>query len=362
MALTVTDNLNSLFATTFRHAKNKIVDNIIADSIFLSMMGQKSVASALRQDRTLETEVFGDGIELMDDPGREIQFPLMYLANSTAASYGAFDQLDVTPQDPFTVALYPWRSYAGSINLSNEDLDKNSGSKTKIIDYMKSYISNLELSISDKMTNMLLGTRAAGSAQTFGILDIIQDVPSTGPTGGNVGGIDASTGNQTWWQNYALNQASASFGTDQTGTGCVNLRKAIQQTTFGNKRPTVVMGGNSAYESLEKTMLNQNRFMNKGAQALANAGFEALTFKNIAVVREPKIETVRTAASLTGDAFYLLNLDYLKIFGMKRRWFEPSKLKEPYNMDTNVQHIITRLQLATNARRQQGVLYAIAAV
>lgn len=360
MALTFTENLNSLFATTFRHAKKKIVDNIVVDSVFLAMMGQKSLAKELRQDRTLETEVFGEGIELMDDPGREIQFPIMFLQNSTVGAYGAFDVLDTTPQDPFTVALYPWRSFAGTVNLSNEDLDKNSGSKTKLIDFMAVFISNLELSLSDSYTNMLLGQRAAGSNSTFGLLDIIADVPGTNPVGGNVGGIDANT--NTWWQNFALSQAASAFGTDQTGLGCKNLRKVIRKTTFGVKRPTVIMGGDSAFESLENSMLNQNRFMNKGALALANAGFEALTFKNIAVVREPKIETVRAAAGLSGDAFYAMQLDYMKIFGMKRRWFEPSKLKEPYNQDTNVQHIITRSALATNARRQQGVLFNIAAV
>lgn len=362
MALTVTDTLNSLFATTFRHAKKDIVDNVIADSVFLAMMGQPSLAKALRQDRKTETSVFGDGIELMDDPGREIQFPLMYKKNTTSQSYGAFDILDTTPQDPFTVALYPWRSFAGTINLSNEDLDKNSGTKTKIIDYWTSYKNNLELSLSDDITNMLLGSRTASSAETFGLLDIVKDDPTTNPTGGNVGGIDSSVGNQTWWRNYAANFASASFGTDQTGAGCAALRKLVRNTTFGNKRVTVLVGGNSAYEQLLASMLNQNRFMNKGAMALADAGFDALTFGNVPVVREPKIETVRTANSLTGDAFYGLNLDYWKIFGMKRRWFEPSKVKEPYNQDTNVMSVITRLQLATNARRQQGVLFAIASV
>lgn len=362
MALQVTEDLNSLFATTFRHAKKVIVDNIVADSVFLAMMGQPALAAALRQNRTLESKVFGDGIELMDDPGLEIQFPLMYKKNTTAQAYGAFDLLNVTPQDPFTVALYPWRSFAGTVNLANEDLDKNSGTKTKIIDFMESYINNLKLSLSDDITDMLLGTRAAGSAQTFGLLDIIKDDPTTNPSGGNVGGIDSSAGNQTWWRNYAANFGGGAFGTDQTGDGPKALRKMIRRTTFGNKRPTVVMAGDSAYESLENSLLQQNRFMNEGALKLANAGFEALTFKNIAVVRENKIETVRSAASLSGDAFYAMNLDYMKIFGMKKRWFEPSKIKEPYNQDTNVMHIITRLQLATNARRQQGVLFNIAAV
>lgn len=362
MALQVTDNLNSIFATTLRNTKKELVDNIVVDSVFLAMMGQPALSKALRRDRTLETSVFGEGIKLEEDPGFQIQFPLMYKKNTTSQAYGQFDVLDTTPQDPFTVALYPWRSFAGTINLSNEDLDKNSGSRTKIIDFMESYKNNLTLSLSDDITNMLLGTRTAGSAETFGLLDIVKDDPTTNPNGGNVGGIDSTAGNQTWWRNYTANFASASFGTDQTGSGAAAIRKMIRKTTFGNKRPTVLMGGDSFYEQLLASMLNQNRFMNKGALALADAGFEALTFGNIPVVREPKIETVRTAAGLTGDACYALNLDYWKIFGMKRRWFEPSKMKEPYNQDTNVMHIITRLQLATNARRQNGVVFAFAAV
>lgn len=359
MALQVTDDLNSLFATTFRHAKKKIVDNIVADSVFLAMMGQKDIAAALRKTRVDETKVFGDGIELLDDPGRQIQFPIMYKKNTTSQSYAAFDILDITPQDPFTVALYDWRSFAGSVNLSNEDLDKNSGSKTKIIDFMTAYMDNLKLSLSDDITDMLLGTRTSGTSQTFGLLDLIKDDPTTNPSGGNVGGISAV--DNTWWRNQASDFNSAAFGTAQTGDGSSALRQLIYDCTFGNKRPNVIMGGNDAYESLLLTLVDQNRFMNEGAQKLANAGFDAVSFNNIPVVREPKVQSARTAASLTGDAFYVLQLDFLKIFGMSRRWFEPSKMKEPVNQDTNVVSIITRLQFATNARRQQGVLFEIAA-
>lgn len=360
MALTATYDLNSLFATTFQHAKKEIVDNIIRDSIFLALMGQKDLAPSLRKSRTTgDSKVFGDGIELMDDPGRQIQFPLMYKKNTTVQSYANFDILNITPQDPFTVALYDWRSFAGSVNLSYEDLDKNSGTKTKIIDYMNAYIKNLELSIQNDMTDMLLGSRAAGTAQTFGLLDLIKDDPTTNPSGGNIGGISAV--DNTWWRNYAYDFASAAFGTDQSGAGCYQLRQMIYGTTFGTKRPTVLLGGNNAFESLMQALVAQNRFMNKGAQELANAGFDAITFQNIPVCREPKIETVRAANALSGDAFYALQLDYMKIFGMKKRWFEPTPMKTPVDQDTTVMSVITRLALATNARRQLGVMYGIVA-
>lgn len=359
MALTVSQDLNSLFATTFQLAKKKIVDNIVRDSIFLALMGQKDLAPALRKSRTTgDSEVFSDGISLESDPGREIQFPLMYKKNTTSQSYSAYETLDTTPQDPFTVALYPWRSFAGTVNLSNEELDKNSGTKTKIIDLMTSYLENLRLSLADDITDMLLGIRAAGTAQTFGLMDLIKDDPTTNPAGGNVGGIDAAT--NSWWRNYADDFGGGAFGTSQTGDGASALRAMIYATTFGVKRPNCLLGGNDAYESLLLCLVDQNQFMNEGAMKLANAGFDAVSFQNIVVAREPKIQTIRTANSLSGDAFYALQLDFMKIFGMSRRWFEPSKMIQPYNQDTNVMHIITRLQLATNARRQLGVLFNIA--
>lgn len=360
MSYTFTETANSIFATTFRHAKKKIVDNIVVDSVYLAMLGQKDLAASLRKSRVSgDSKQFGEGIELMDDPGFEIQFPIMFAKNTTTASYASFDILNTTPQDPFTVALYPWRSYAATVNLCNEDLDKNSGSKTKIVDFMEAHIENARLSIVDSVTDMLLGARDASSSETWGLLDIVKDDPTTNPAGGNLGSIDAST--NTWWRNQISNFASAAFGTGGAADGCQALRQLIYACTFGTKRPSVLMGGNNAFESLMSALAVENRYMNEGAMKLANMGFDAITFQNIPVVREPKVLTVRAAASLTGDAFYALHLEYLKVFGHKKRWFEPSDSIQPYNQDTNVMHIITRLQHATNARRQLGVMFAIAA-
>ena len=92
---------------------------------------------------------------------------------------------------------------------------------------------------------------------------------------------------------------------------------------------------------------------------IARAGFETLMFKGIPVVMEKRITPLRATAGLTGDAFYAINTKYLKLWGMRHRWFEPSTVKEPVNQDTQVQHIITRCQFVTDNRRAHGVFSGI---
>lgn len=350
----------SLAASTMRLHKTELVDNIMADQVILAMLGMKDLYPALTKSRQPEGGKFAEGIELEDSPGEKIKFPLMYVKNSTTGWFDGHDLLDITPQDEFTSALYDWRRLAGSVNVSNHDLDRNRG-KNAIFKLLEAKIGNLKLALADDLGDAILGDRASGSKEPFGLLDIIKDDPTTNPSGGNIGGISAVT--DTWWRNYAADFASGTFGTDQTGLGMAAVRKLIRRTTFGSKKASVLLAGESAFERIENTMINQARYNDPSStKALASAGFEALTVKGIPVTMEKKIETVRTASALTGDAVYALNLNYLKIFGMSDRWFEPSKMKEPTDQDAMIMHVITGLQFATNARRQQGVLFGISAV
>jgi len=116
MAVTI----KQLIASTMRNFKPKLVDNIIVDSIFLAILGHRDIAPALVKTREIGADRIADGIHFEDSPGEKIQFPLMYKKNNTIQAYAGQDTLDITPQDPFTAAVYPWRSIAGSVNLAND--------------------------------------------------------------------------------------------------------------------------------------------------------------------------------------------------------------------------------------------------
>lgn len=350
---------NSLLASTIKYYKKGFVNNIIRDFILLAALGDKDLAPTVFQMRTPEAD-FAEGIKLVDG-GEKVFCPLMYARNATVQGYAGFDSLDITPTDPFTAAEYDWRSIAGSVNMDNERLDKNRGDAVKLFDLMMGMVDNLKVSMQESINDMLLKPKAVGTKEPLGLMDIVKDDPTTDPASGSLGGIDSSV--NSFWRNQVKDHASAAFGTDMTGAGQKNLRKLIRDCTFGTDKPNLILGGENAYEVLEGSMVNQIRYQAADKEKLlAKAGFDTFMFKGIPVVMEKRITQLRSDAALTGDAFYAINTKYLKLWGMKHRWFEPSTVKQPVNQDTQVQHIITRCQFVTDNRRAHGVMFGVSSV
>lgn len=346
-------NYNSLLASTIKYYKKGFVNNITRDFILTAVLGAPDLASQVFGLRKPEGD-FAEGIKLVDG-GEKIFMPLMYARNVTVAGYAGYDTLDITPADPFSAAEYDWRSIAGSVNMDNERLDKNRGDAQKLFDLMKGMVDNLKISFQETWNDMLITAKASGSKEPLGLFDLVKDDPTTNPASGALGGIDAVA--NSWWRNQAVDHGGGAFGTDQTGNGMKNIRKILRQTTFGVEKAKVLVGGEFAFEATENSMLNQIRYISDKEKMLANAGFETIMVKGTPFVMEKRISALRSDASMSGDAIYALNPKYLKVWGMRHRWFEPSNVKEPVNQDTQVQHIITRCQFATDNRRMNGVLF-----
>lgn len=349
---------SSLVASTTKKFKKFFVDQIIKDNFLLSAMISKDLAPTIfkREMREGEDE-FADGLSL-ENGGEKIFFPIMYAKNQTIQGYSAYDLLDITHAERFTAAEYDWKSIAGSVNLDKETIDKNYGNDVKLFDYVEGQIKNLQASMQEFTNDAIIQSKAAGSKLPLGILDLIQDAPGSDPAVGAIGGITV-VGNP-WWQNQYVDQAGAAFGTDPTGAGQANLRKLLRTTQFGQKSAHAVLAGEIAYDRLERSMVNQIRYVGKAEQMLAMAGFEAFQFKGKPVVLEKNVDPARTLAGLSNSAFYALNFDFLKVYAMKHRFFEFSDVKEPVNQDTMVQHNIVRMNLCTNGRRYQGVMLNVA--
>ncbi len=355
-------NYDSLVASTLKKFKKGFVDQIIRDNFLFAAMLGKDLAPAIygTEDREGKSE-FGEGLKF-ENGGEKIFFPLMYAKNATVAGYSGYDVLDITHAERFTAAEYDWKSVAGSINLDNETIDKNYGDDVKLFDYVKGQMDNLKVSLQDKFAEYLLSAKASGSKLPNGILDLIQDDPTSDPVVGAVGGVTTAAGANTWWKNQQVDHASANFGSDQTGSGLKNIRKLLRDVRFGKQGAQVLLGGEIAYERTENALVNQLRYVpvaGKGSKLIADAGFEVLMVHGVPLVLEKMIDTVRSDASLTGSAIYALNFNFLKIHAMKHRFFEFSKVKEPTDQDTMVQHCITRMQFCTNGRRYQGVMHGI---
>ncbi len=358
----------TLIAATLPLHESRVADNVTKNFSYLKLLGDKDVAAALYKMKDPEGEPdakYGPGIKLVDDPGRSIIVKVRKGRNTSAAAYSRFDTLSTAPQDNADEVEYLWKSMSGSCVLSQEDLDKNSGSKTKIFDLLKFSLDDCTLSLQELLNDYLLGVvPAADTKRPAGLMDLVQDDPTTVPVGGatNTTGIDGSTTPNAYWRNQIVNHAAATFGTDQTGTGHANLRTLVRSCTFGQERPSVIMAGTAAFEALERSMLNQARYNDLArSDSMVSAGMRHIMFEDIPVVWEPQIDTQRSANALSNSAFYALNLAHLKVYGMKKRWFKMTDFREPTNQDATIAHCVVRLQHTTDARRTHGVMFNVAA-
>lgn len=351
----MTLDYSSLVASTIKYNKKGFSNNITADFILTAVLGAPDLATEVFGLEKPEGE-FSEGIKLVDG-GEKIFMPLMYARNTTIEGYAGYDPLNITPTDPFTACEYEWRRIAGSINVDNDRLDKNAGSAQKLFDLMKGMLQNLRISYQESWNDMLIKAKASGSKEPLGLFDLVKDDPTTNPASGSLGGIDAVA--NTWWRNQKQDQGLVAFGTDQTGAGMVKLRKLLRDCQFGVDKAKLLIAGEYGFEAVENTMLNQIRYVSDKEKAIAKAGFDVLMVKGLPMVMEKRITALRSAQSLSGDAIYAINPKYMKLYGMKHRWFEPSKVKEPVNQDTQVQHLITACQLTTDNRRTSGVLFGI---
>lgn len=354
----------SLIAATMRRHESEVIDNITNDFLLFKILGDKDLAPKLFKQREVpEGGSYAEGLKIVDDPGRKIVEKIRKGRNNTVRAYSGFDLLSVDPQDNAEEVEQEWRSIAGAANLAWEDLDKNSGSKTQIFSLLDFAIDDLGVSMQEKVNDYFLGTvPVADLKRPSGILDWIQDDPTSLPAAGAsvIGGIDASTAANSFWRNQKVDHAAAAFGTDQTGTGHANLRQLIRDCTFGMARSKIILAGENAYEALEKSLLSSTRVNDPRVNTLVAAGIDAIVFKNTVVVMEKRIDAMREAAGLDGSAFYCLNSRSFRIWGMKKRWFKLGNFREPTNQDSQVAHMIARLNSSCRSRRDQGVMFNVA--
>lgn len=352
--------IRALIAGTTRRHEAEVIDNITNDFILFKVLGDKDLAPKLFKMREApEGASYAEGLKLTDDPGRKIVEKIRKGRNTTVRAYERFDILSTDPQDNADEVEMDWKSISGSMHLAWEDLDKNSGSKTRIFDILEFAQEDLEVSLQEKVNDFFLGMVPADDLKRpSGILDWVKDDPTTLPAAGAgvIGGIDASDPANAYWRNQKVDMAAAAFGTDQTGTGHAKLRQLIRNCTFGMQRSKIILAGENAFEALEKSLSNQQRQNDPRVNLLVNAGIDAIMFKNTPVVMEKRIDAVRDAAGLNGSAFYCLNSRSLRVWGMKKRWFKMGNFREPTNQDSQVAHCIARLNMTCRGRREQGVM------
>ena len=314
---------DSLLTTTLANYRNKLYDNIFDVYPFLSWLNGK-LGVALR----------GESVKRTLDGGESIVEQLLYAQNTTAKSFSAYEQLDVTPQEGHTIARYNWKQYSVSIAINGLEKRSNMG-ESQLINLLQAKATQAEMSLRDQLSQ---GAFSDGTGNSSKDLTGLQALVSTTST---VGGLSPTT--FTWWQGDVT--AGGSFA----ATGLSTMRTTYNNITFGNDKPDFIVTDQTNFERYEKVLQPQERYSNTKA---ANSGFTNLTFKGVPVVFD---------RDCPSGNMYFLNSQYINFVVHRDADMSTGPFIRPTNQDATVAQILFQGNLTTNNRRKLGVITGFSA-
>lgn len=325
MSLQFTEQLDTLYTTTWQLRRKQIVDQIFTATPFWYLMTKK-------------------GKRRTESGGRWIEVPLQYAKNETVQFFGKGDTISINDTQPLTVARWDWKYLAGSLVRYFVDDQKNRG-QAAVINMMNAKIDNLRSSLIDKLETSLFsdGTGDSGKA-----IDGLGNVVATANTTGTIGGIDRGT--YTWWRNNSTTMTSLSAS--------VFLRKYMA-TMFNNcgkqgegvtRFPDLIVTSQTVYEYYESECLEIARIA-MADRTLGELGFGDLSYKGRPLTWSPV---------LTDNNMYFLNTAFLEWVADPIANFDMTEWKPIIDQpnDRVAQVVVVGNIVGSNCKRQ-GVLHTI---
>lgn len=309
-------NMGALLATTLKNYNKTLVDNIHkGNALFL----------LLKKRGAVKTE----------DGGERIVQPLMYAKNDTARSYSGWDPLLVTPQEGIDAAEYNWKQYSASIAISGEEMRKNSGSKTRILNLLDARVKQAEMSIREEIgTGIFSDGTGNGGKDLTGLRAMVLN-------SGTYGGINSAT--HPWWQ--------ANVDTTATQTLALMRTSFNNASIDGNDTPDLLVGTQAVYEGYEAKLTSFNSVVSiqtkgEGEKILGDAGYQTLGFKGKPVIWDSLCPT---------NYLYYLNLSHMKLVVHSDANFAITDKLQPVNQDGFVRHILFMGNLTCDRRKSFSV-------
>jgi hypothetical protein len=317
MALTLTEQLDNLYTTTWELRRDEVADNIFTATPFWYWMKDKG---KLKQERG----------------GRFIMEPLEYATNDTVQWIGKGGTVTLNDYEFLTESKWDWRYLVASMVRFGVDDQQNRG-KAAIMKLLNRKISNTQNSLVDYLETDLFDSQSGDSIE--GLQDLIPDNGTDA-----VGGIDGST--YTWWNNNSTNMTGKSFaiyGRDYMRTmlnDCSNNRT--------QDKPDIIVCGQSPYEYYDRETEEFRRIVNK---TLGDAGFENVQYKGIPLVWSPECSDQR---------MYFLNTNFLYFTYDPMMYFDMTEWKPiPDQVNDRAAQIILACCFHVTRRLCQGVIYNI---
>jgi len=294
------------------------------------------------------------GVFKSQDGGAFIRTPVMYALNDTAQWYSGYEQLNVTPQEGITDAIYPWAELAASVSISRAEERKNSG-KSRLINLLEAKIKQAEEALILKCVTAIFGTGNYNTSQTSkqmaGLLALVPEVPGSY----DAGGLD---GDATWWQNKVLGDAAtwSWINVSSVGTGFVKLGHIYNNCAKGpGGRPDIMVSNQYTYESYCNGLLPNVRYT--ADDSVLQANFENIKYRGATWSWDEECisATITKTLGLTTACIYLLNSKTFEIVYDSQSLFTHTGFVKPENQTAKTAQIVFMGNMLIRNRKKNGI-------
>jgi len=319
MALTLTEQLDNLYTTTWEHRKAKAHDNIFTATPFWFWLKEKG---------KFQTE----------QGGRFIMEPLEYAKNDSVEWIGKGDAVSLNDYEFLTESKWDWRYMTASLVRFGVDDQQNRG-KAAIMKLMTKKLDNTENSMIDALETALFAAQSGDSIE--GLQNLVPDDPTASE---DAGGVDPST--YTWFRNNAKDMTGLSFSTQ----GIAEMRTMLNLCSKNRlqDKPDIIVTAQTPYEYYEDETMIQKQIVNK---TLGDAGFQNIEYKGIPMIWSP---------ACASDRMYFLNTNFLYFVYDPMMNFDMTEWKAiPDQVNDRAAQIILACAFIITRRLCQGLLYDI---
>lgn len=239
--------------------------------------------------------------------GSQMLFPIKYQKGVASVAFNGFDQLP-TSQQPVTVQMTFYPTFvATNVALAGSDLSVND-TALQTVKLAKTMMESRAQDGADDIGNFFQGDGSSfGGKAPMGLAGIVDN----GTTLATYGGLSRAT--------YSgLNATvTASGGT----ISLLKIRQLANNITDGKVRPSMALTTYDVWSYIEQLLQTfQRNTYSDFSDMDAGTGYKSsgLIWDGLTIFRDKKVAT---------GIFYLLNMDYLKFYGLK--WWKgtPVSLK-----------------------------------
>lgn len=279
---------------------------------------------------------------VQEDGGLRIEERLQYAENTSFKSIGKGGTVPITPGDFLHLSKWDWKTIAGSVLRYSYDEMRAKGQRA-IGNLVTDNLNNAQLSFIKEMNRQLFGDGTGNGGLD---IDGLDNIISTTPASGSVGGIDPAT--YAYWRNYAQDMTGHTMAVD----GVSYMRSALNSIEDDEILCDVILTSQLLHEAYEseiqalQTVIPTEAKRNK----IADLGFRALFFKEIPIFFDKQMPWT--------DRMYFINSKALRLIALSGNWFAMTSWKEiPNQPNDKVAQICTTANLVCNNRRRLGVLH-----